>query len=110
MPRTSSGPWRVNWPGCEVHDMSSDIIDCPFSPFVAVQTDSSVRGATNQGVSLYNQIRYNAYMRRLVDSGVDAVEHSHRISVGLAVQARLNRSIQIRDRSRPKLRAVRSRS
>lgn len=70
--------------------------DLVFSPFVAIEAESSVRGASNAAMSMYNQIRFNVYMKRLLIAGVDQLEHSMRVSKGIAMQARLHRRFKTR--------------
>lgn len=62
-----------------------------FSPFAVIESDAGVRGASNVGLTLYNQLAYVRYMRRLTTVGVDSLDHSVRVRDGMRIQAALHR-------------------
>lgn len=70
--------------------------DCPYKPFAEIESHFEVRGASEIGLSAYNQIQFNRYMAKLAESGVDMLEHSLRVQKGLKVQANLRRRFKIK--------------
>lgn len=62
-----------------------------FSPFAQLESDAGVRGASGVGLSLYNQMAYIWYMRRLTTIGVDQLDHSIRVRDGMRIQAAIHR-------------------
>lgn len=62
-----------------------------FSPFAQLESDAGVQGASSVGVSLYNQLAFIRYMRRLTSHGVDQLDYSIRVRNGMQIQAAMHR-------------------
>lgn len=72
---------------------------CPYKPFAELESYYDVRGSSEIGLSVYNQVQFNRYMAKLTESGVDMLEHSSRVQRGLKLQAKLRRKFKIRKKT-----------
>jgi hypothetical protein len=82
--------------GMNEYDFLRTLKGCPYKPFVTIESHFDVRGSSEVGLSVYNQVRFNEYMSKLTESGVDMLEHSHRVQRGMKVQAALRRKFKIK--------------
>lgn len=81
------------------YDYLRTLAGCPYKPFTEAEDHLNVRGASEAGLSLYNQIQFNRYMAKLTESGVDMLEYGLRLQKGLKIQAKLRRKFKIRKKT-----------